>query len=197
MPRTPEENERIRSLSKEKIRAAAIDVFIEKGFHSTSIEDVAKKAGISKGLLYNYFKGKTDLLVELVQSRKEEIKQVMEEAAKLPSPIDQLHYIAEHALRNVKEQPSAYRFYLHLQTHPEADLIVSDCSQMLKDEMIRQSKVQADIFRKLHAPNPELESLHFSTALHGIMLMYSMYPNGIPLEQLQHEMVTSFIERYT
>ncbi|MFX3631265.1 MAG: TetR/AcrR family transcriptional regulator [Candidatus Pristimantibacillus sp.] len=53
-------------MSKEKIRDVAIEVFIAKGFHSTSIEDVAKKAGISKGLLYNYYKGKTDLLVELV-----------------------------------------------------------------------------------------------------------------------------------
>ncbi|WP_336785069.1 TetR/AcrR family transcriptional regulator [Paenibacillus sp. MMO-177] len=196
MPRTPEENERIRNISKEKIRAAAIDVFITKGFHSTSIEDVAKNAGISKGLLYNYYKGKKDLLMELVENRKEEIRQVMEEAIKLPSPKEQLQYIAEHALRNVKEQPRAYRFYLHLQTHPEEDQIVSVCSQMLNDEMIRQSRVQAEIFQKLNAVNPQLESLHFSTALHGIMLMYSMHPNGIPLEQLKYEMVNSFIERY-
>ncbi|MGF7035618.1 AcrR family transcriptional regulator [Paenibacillus mucilaginosus] len=196
MPRTPQENERIRGMAKEKIRAAAIEVFIEKGFHKASIDDVAKKAGISKGLLYNYFKGKTDLLAELVHTRKEEIVQVMEEAVKQASPKEQLLYIAEHALRSVEQQPHVYRFYLHLQTHPEADEVVSAYSQTLKDEMARQAEVQAEIFRNLNAARPELESLQFSTMLHGIMLMYSSYPNGFPLEELKHDMVTSFINRY-
>ncbi|WP_348651747.1 TetR/AcrR family transcriptional regulator [Paenibacillus silviterrae] len=134
--------------------------------------------------------------MELVQDRKEEIKQVMKEAIKLSSPIEQLQYIADNALRNVKEQPRAYRFYLHLQTHPEEDQVVSACSQMLKDEMIRQSRVQVEIFKKLNAANPELESLHFSTALHGIMLMYSMYPDNISLEQLKYQMINAFIKGY-
>lgn len=196
MPRSPEANERIRNAAKEKIRVAAIEVFIEKGFHSASIEDVAKKAGISKGLLYNYFKGKTDLLAELVQSRMGEIAQVMEAAARLPSPKERLYYIAEHSLLNVKERPQAYRFYLHLQTHPESDVDVSLYSQMLKEEMVRQSRVQVDIFRQLNAKHPEVESLHFSTALHGIMLMYSMYPASIPLEALKQEMIRPLIEKY-
>jgi len=196
MPRTQEENERVRRLAKEKIRAAAIDVFVKKGFHSASIEDVAKSAGISKGLLYNYFKGKTDLLAELVQTRIGEIVDVMESALQLPEPRDQLHYIAEHSLQNVREQPDAYRFYLHLQTHPAEDRVVSYYSQLLKDEMIRQSYVQVEIFRKLNAAEPELESLSFSTALHGIMLMYSSFPGGIPLDALKRELVVSYIDRY-
>ncbi|MDQ0061466.1 TetR/AcrR family transcriptional regulator [Paenibacillus harenae] len=196
MPRTPEDNERIRNAAKVKIRAAAIEVFIAKGFHGSSIEDVAKKAGISKGLLYNYFKGKSDLLAELIQTRVEEITQVMEEAARLTSPKERLLYIARHAILNVEEQPRAYRFYLHLQTHPEEDSIISTYTRPLKDEMIRQSRVQVEIFRKLNSPNPEMDSVHFSTALHGIMLMYSMYPNGTPLEALNREMVAAFIERF-
>lgn len=196
MPRTPEENERIRNAAKEKIRAAAIDVFIEKGFHGSSIEDVAKKAGISKGLLYNYFKGKTELLAELVQVRINEISDVMEAAIRLLSPKEQLHFIAEHSLRNVHERPQAYRFYLHLQTHPEADRIIADNTRLLQDEMIRQSHVQTEIFRKLQAPDPDIDSLRFSTALHGIMLMYAMFPSSMPLEALKREMIDSFIERF-
>ncbi|MCR8644266.1 TetR/AcrR family transcriptional regulator [Paenibacillus sp. N1-5-1-14] len=196
MPRTPEENERIRTIAKDKIRTAAIDVFIEKGFHKASIDDVAKKASISKGLMYNYYKGKTDLLAELVQVRMDEIVQVMEEAMKLPTPKEQLHYIAENSIRNVQEKPHVYRFYLNLQTHPEADEIVSVYSQQLKDEMAHHSKTQVEIFRNLNAPNPWLASLHFSTALHGIMLMYASYPDNFPLEELRHDMVTSFIDQY-
>ncbi|RED35497.1 TetR family transcriptional regulator [Brevibacillus brevis] len=35
-----------------------LTLFIKKGYHATSIDDVAKQAEISKGLLYDYYKGK-------------------------------------------------------------------------------------------------------------------------------------------
>lgn len=41
---------------------AALDLFIEKGFAATRLEDVAKRAGVSKGTLYLYFDSKQDLL---------------------------------------------------------------------------------------------------------------------------------------
>ncbi|MED4585893.1 TetR/AcrR family transcriptional regulator [Brevibacillus choshinensis] len=194
MPRSPEENGRIRQLAKENIRVAAIEVFIEKGYHAASIDDVAKRAGISKGLLYNYFSGKADLLKELILSRIEEIVHVMEEAITKSTPVEQLVYIADHALLNVQQKPNIYRFYWHIQTHPEADEIVSTYCQLLKDEMARQFKLQVDIFRRMGEANPQLQSLHFSTALHGMMLMYSTYPENFPLLELKDEMLSRFFK---
>jgi AcrR family transcriptional regulator len=43
MPRTPKENERIRSATREQILTTAIALFSQKGYYSTSIEDVAKQ----------------------------------------------------------------------------------------------------------------------------------------------------------
>jgi AcrR family transcriptional regulator len=80
MPRTKEENERIRRMTKEKIRIAAMELFMKQGYHPTSVDDVAKHAGISKGLLYNYYKGKEELLATMVEDRIRELVQVMEEA---------------------------------------------------------------------------------------------------------------------
>lgn len=68
--RTSEENERIRQLAKENIRTTAMELFMKQGYYATSISDVAKQAGISKGLLYNYIKGKEELLATMV-SRQE------------------------------------------------------------------------------------------------------------------------------
>ncbi|MED3873081.1 helix-turn-helix domain containing protein, partial [Priestia megaterium] len=80
MPRTPEENDRIRQASKEKIRAAAMELFMTQGYYATSISNIAKQAGISKGLLYNYYKGKEELLSEMVEARIREVIEVMEKA---------------------------------------------------------------------------------------------------------------------
>lgn len=49
-----------------EILAAALDLFAEKGFSATRMEDVAKRAGLSKAAIYLYFKDKMALLQALV-----------------------------------------------------------------------------------------------------------------------------------
>jgi AcrR family transcriptional regulator len=51
-----------------EITAAAFDAFAEKGFAGTRVDDVAKRAGVSKGLLYLYFKTKEELFKAVVKS---------------------------------------------------------------------------------------------------------------------------------
>jgi AcrR family transcriptional regulator len=51
----------------EEIIAAALDLFVERGFASTRLDDVAARAGISKGTLYLYFENKEDLFKAVVR----------------------------------------------------------------------------------------------------------------------------------
>lgn len=51
----------------EEIIAAALDLFVERGYASTRLEDVAARAGVSKGTLYLYFENKEDLFKAVVR----------------------------------------------------------------------------------------------------------------------------------
>ena len=51
-----------------EITEAAMTAFAENGFAATKVEDVAKRAGVSKGLLYLYFKTKEDLFKAVIRS---------------------------------------------------------------------------------------------------------------------------------
>jgi AcrR family transcriptional regulator len=51
----------------DEVLDAALDLFIEKGFASTRVEDIAKRAGISKGAVYLYFPSKEAILEGLVR----------------------------------------------------------------------------------------------------------------------------------
>ena len=66
MPRTKEQFEEIRKSSRQKILDAALEVFAKQGYHSATVDAIAKTAGISKGLMYNYFKSKDEVLNELM-----------------------------------------------------------------------------------------------------------------------------------
>ncbi|HKJ92657.1 MAG TPA: TetR/AcrR family transcriptional regulator, partial [Longimicrobiales bacterium] len=52
---------------------AALNVFAERGYSATRLEDVASAAGVSKGAIYHYFDGKEDLLRQALQRRIESI----------------------------------------------------------------------------------------------------------------------------
>ena len=57
------------------VESAAL-CFIEKGFHQTSVRDIAGKAGISLGNLYNHFEGKAQLIAEIASLEAEELGEV-------------------------------------------------------------------------------------------------------------------------
>ena len=52
----------------QEITEAAFDAFAEKGYAATRVDDVARRAGVSKGLLYLYFKTKEELFKAVVRS---------------------------------------------------------------------------------------------------------------------------------
>jgi len=53
---------RPRSLSRVTLEEAASELFLEQGYPSTSIDDIARRAGISRATFFNYFPQKSDLL---------------------------------------------------------------------------------------------------------------------------------------
>src|SRR5215475_15282347 len=50
-----------------EILDAAVAVFAEKGFAAARMEDIARKAGVTKGTIYLYFQGKEDVFKSLVR----------------------------------------------------------------------------------------------------------------------------------
>ena len=73
-----------------EICAAALEVFAEKGFAAARLEEIARRAGVSKGTLYLYFKDKEDLFRAVVRDTvAPNIDSVREaiQAADLPFPL--------------------------------------------------------------------------------------------------------------
>ena len=65
-PRQPRWQRRSEDRPRE-ICAAALEVFAEKGFASAKLDEIAKRAGVSKGTLYLYFEDKEDLFRAVVR----------------------------------------------------------------------------------------------------------------------------------
>jgi AcrR family transcriptional regulator len=68
--------------AKTKISEAARKVFAEKGYHDTTMDDIAKEIGVSKGALYSYFKSKEDLLKEISLQSHQTLREIVGTACK-------------------------------------------------------------------------------------------------------------------
>src|SRR4030066_37004 len=65
-PRTEEQFEEIREEKRNLIMETGLALFATEGYHNVSVSDIAREANISKGLIYNYFKSKEELLQSIV-----------------------------------------------------------------------------------------------------------------------------------
>lgn len=62
---------------KLEIIKIAIHLFAENGYHSTSVEEIAKESNMAKGSFYKYYQSKEDLLIDIINTIPLEIKQVL------------------------------------------------------------------------------------------------------------------------
>ena len=63
-----------KAMFRDAILQAAEDVFAERGFHTARIQDIAKRARIGVGTVYNHFDQKDDVLLALLTERGDELK---------------------------------------------------------------------------------------------------------------------------
>ncbi|SHK56567.1 TetR/AcrR family transcriptional regulator [Thermocrinis minervae] len=75
--------------TKEKIFQSAKKLFMERGYFNTSVEEIVKEAGISKGGFYFYFKSKEHMFKELLQANVQKLFKKLEEYRRTDLPLEE------------------------------------------------------------------------------------------------------------
>ena len=83
--------EQSKAQTREKLHAAARSVFARRGFHGSSVEEIASEAGYSTGALYSNFEGKEDLFLVLME------REIDEHAREIAQAVEERPSIAERA----------------------------------------------------------------------------------------------------
>src|SRR5579872_3681161 len=82
----PRRRDEARALFRNAILDAAEAVFAERGFHGARIQDIAQRARIAVGTVYNHFEQKDDVLAALLELRSEELMAQLLPARGDPKP---------------------------------------------------------------------------------------------------------------
>jgi AcrR family transcriptional regulator len=111
LPRTEQANRQIREETKEKILAAAKEVFARKG-KAAKMSDVASEAGVSPGLAYHYFPSKDAIFLALVRQSIRPTDELLAIVQRIPgTPRDRLTRILTAMLERRRKDPGFYQFF--------------------------------------------------------------------------------------
>jgi AcrR family transcriptional regulator len=111
---------------RDSILDAALEVFASRGFHGSSIDEIAQAAGVSKALIYEHFPSKRDLHVSLLERHTQEIFVRLAEAAATSDPGEvRLRAGVDAFLEFVEHRRDAFRMLFRDAVEPEVAEIVA------------------------------------------------------------------------
>jgi AcrR family transcriptional regulator len=191
MPRTKKQFEEIRESSRGKILSVALELFAKKGYHATSISQIAQKAKISKGLMYNYFASKEKLLDEIIEQGFNSLAELEFEARKGVDPERQLEEFVDAVLNNLYSNFTYWQLYLALLVHPEIQKKFEKKMQQFRDEFVKEL---ASLFRKLKVKNPQLEAFLLGTFFDGLVLNFMVAEDLFPVKKIKEALLSKYIK---
>ncbi len=104
-----QQRERTRAETRERICAAAMQLFLEEGFERTSMRRIADAVGYTPGALYSYFEDKEDVLFALHRAGFDLLRTALRALdAEQPTPRQRLVRIGEIYIRFAIENPHYY-----------------------------------------------------------------------------------------
>jgi AcrR family transcriptional regulator len=94
--------------AKKKILAAGREVMSVKGYRATTMDDIAEHVGVSKAALYQYFRNKDELVVEIVKAFPEQVRERTMAMYPAATPIDAWVAVLDFYLENNAEQNALF-----------------------------------------------------------------------------------------
>ena len=196
MPRTKEQFEEIRNRSQKILLSVSLELFAEKGFHATTMDDIARGAGVSKGLAYNYFTSKTEILSKILEDQFSQIQLALKNTGDCSEPLDRLEAIIVSRLTHLKENPLFYRLYYALFLNRPAENILQELIAKTaagSGELINEMD---HLFSQLGANNREMEAVCFFSELQGVAMEFAISPETFPLEEIQKTLIEKYRRLY-
>lgn len=148
--------------TREALLAAGAEVFAERGFAGASLDEIAARAGYTRGAIYANFADKDDLFVTLVQRHKDAFIDAFDQAISLDTPERRLHAVQELLTAGVRGMAADWivlwtELWLHAVRHPQVAERLAEHERRYRAAVARLlTSVAADLGLKLPAAADEL-----------------------------------------
>jgi len=191
MPRSQEQFNKIRKQKKQLIMDTALELFTEKGFHATSMNQIAGKANISKGLAYNYFKGKQQILDEIIKTGIDSIYTHFDLNRDGVLTEEEFKYFIKKSFHVVKANSRFWKLFSAL-------MMQSGLAESVRKQYGETSQSIMRILQQFIASkgskDPESDSLIISSMLKGAIMLIITVPDYLSAEKLEEKITEACLK---
>ena len=189
-PKTKDQFEQIRKKSKAKILGVALNFFGTQGYQNTSISEITKLAGVSKGLMYHYCLNKEELIKQLLLD-------VIEET-------DELLFLISHTPTQELENMLKSFFKFLRDDFEKLTLLIKRAMQLDKFDFVRDlcnTKMDESItfieklLVKLKWPDPNGEAKILLLLLDGISIQYLWFKQDYHLDKFEKVLLNKYSKK--
>jgi len=186
MPRSQKQFDDIRKQKKQLIMDTALELFAENGFHSTSISQIATKAGISKGLTYNYFKSKNEVLNEIMDQGFNEIYDNLDINKDGILTEEEFIFFIKQNFQLLRDNMHHWKLFFSLMLQPKV-------SQSFYTKYEEKAAPIFNMFfafiKKQGSKDPESDFMAIAAMLEGAFLYCVAAPNFFPMEKIEESVI--------
>lgn len=173
--------------SRRRILEAALRLFGSRGFEETSVAEIARAAGVSKGLVYHYFDTKGDVLEAALERGSDRLERTLREARRGRAAAPPAAVVME-VLGLVAEDLRWWRLLFRLRMQPgPGEEFGRAWGSALEDALERG-------LRRTGSPEPGREARILAAAVEGAAQRYVLDPDGYPLVEVAEGIVSAFLE---
>lgn len=186
--------ERRRQETHERITGAAFELFAQRGFYATTVEEITNLADVGKGTFFNYFPSKEHILIEFSNAHVEKTRAAIQQSDQAGLPVySVLQRIAQMCTEDFGDNPALARSLLVPVLSAEAPR--SSLAENFRRERgyIAEFMESRQATGELRADIPPVElARRYQEALFGVTLMWSLDPI-MPLKDCLKDMVEVMI----
>lgn len=188
MARSQALNEQMREASRALILETALKLFSEHGYDRTSIKMIAESAGISQGLLYNYFTSKDDVLQAIVDQSMSDVQKSFAIADAASAPGERIERLVRGAFQIVKENQSFWRLTYGLRMQPS---VLAGLTKQTRKSMAYIRETLTRYLREAGVREPEIEAAILFAVIDGVSQHYVLEPR-YPLDAVADRIIERF-----
>lgn len=152
-----------KELAKRKIIHSAYSVFYKKGYHASTMDDIALELGVSKGSLYSYFKSKEEILQCTVNQT---IKDTFNRAFEDDNSLEPLEDLYNHLIKFDKTLHLNFEITA-LSSHDK------QIQRIARDEYKKKLDIMTDFLRKLQNKGEIRDDIESATMARILIAIYS------------------------
>lgn len=172
---------------KNQILEAAAKVFSERGIHQSRMDDVAAASGVSKGLLYWYFKSKEEIIVAITERLFAREMGLMNDLATQEGPaLQQLHDIVSLMIYDLEKirplLPLVYEFFAMMIRQKTAHIVARNMFGQFSSglEKVIQRGIDQGLFRQVDAHDAVIA---IGAVIEGTYLLWAYDPELVDIEK--------------